>query len=146
MEMRLKIAFGAFLIALVLLFYELGTDVFRGAAIVIVGLLIVFFLLYIRRVIKRSNLVMWQNDIRAKRRVQLVFATVTKVENMIWKYSQVEDASLECEFVEQNGEKHIFKCTGIIGKFNVNVGDTVKVLVEPDKWSNYQIVLEGIVD
>ena len=68
------------------------------------------------------------------------------VQNMIWKYSQVEDASLECEFVEQNGEKHIFKCTGIIGKFNVNVGDTVKVLVEPDKWSNYQIVLEGIVD
>ena len=83
---------------------------------------------------------------KESKRSCIVEATVTKVENMIWKYSQVEDASLECEYTDQKGKVHVFKVSEIIGKFNVKVGDKVQVVVEPDKWSNYQILLNDIVD
>ncbi len=102
--------------------------------------------IYIRRILKNDLIKTKIIKRKESKRNFIVIATVTKVENMIWKYSQVEDASLECEYTDQKGKVHIFKVSGVIGKFNVKKGDTVQVLVEPNKWSNYQIVLNGIVD
>ena len=146
MKTRLEICFFCGMIGFVLLYFYMGTDIFRGVIVVIVGLLIVIMLLYIRRIIKGNRVSLFLEELRAKKREMLVDATVTKVENMIWKYSQVEDATLECEYTDHMGKLHVFKASGIIGKFKVKIGDTVQVVVEPNKWSNYQILLKDIVD
>lgn len=120
------------------IFYILSNVAIWGVATIL--------FIYMRRMIKK-DVIKSKIIVRMEsKRNLIVEATVTKVENMIWKYSQVEDATLECEYIDQKGKVHIFKVSGIIGKFNVKVGDTVQVAVEPNKWSNYQILLNDIVD
>lgn len=119
--------------------------------IFILGLILIWIVvptatIFIRRILKNDLIKIKIMKRKESKRSCIVEATVTKVENMIWKYSQVEDASLECEYIDQKGKVRVFKVSGIIGKFNVKVGDTVLVMVQPNKWSNYQILLNDIVD
>lgn len=146
MKIRLSICAILFVIAIFILYDFMGTDIFLGALIVNIGLFLTIMFLGIRRLIKSKPLERYLESEKAEKRKLCIDATVTKVENMIWKHSQVEDASLECEYVDQTGKKHTFNVVGVIGKFNVKVGDTVKVLVDPDEFSNYQILLDGIVE
>lgn len=146
MKIRLLICAALLMIAVFVSYDFMGTDIFLVGLIVNIGLFFTIVALGIRRLIKSKPLQQYQETQKAEKRSLSIDATVTKVENMIWKYSRVEDASLECEYVDQTGKTHVFKVSGVVGKFNVKIGDTVKVLVEPNEFSNYQIMLNDIVD
>lgn len=80
-----------------------------------------------RRERKRSLQTQWGN------------AYIVKVQReMDVEYDRIQ---VTCEYMDENGEKRIFKSKKIIGDMDCKKGDVVRVSFDPNNYNNYEVHL-----